>query len=84
MLREVTEESGLYDFSHVEWIETSYAHYFNHAKQVNRVARAECFLLILASTDVQDVHLEAHEQFHLARKTPEEIKQVWMSRNADG
>jgi leucyl-tRNA synthetase len=50
VVREVLEESGLYDFKNVELLEVSYAHYFNTAKKVNRVARAEAYLITLDST----------------------------------
>ena len=62
------EESGLCNFEKVERIETSYAHYFNQAKKVNRVARAECFLIILKSNETKPVQLEDHEKFTLAWK----------------
>ena len=65
ILREVEEESGLYDFKHIEWVESSYAHYFNTAKKVNRVARAECLLVILNSTKTKATNLEEHEDFSL-------------------
>jgi len=40
--------------------------------------------MILENTDMKEVQLEEHEKFVLARKSPEEIKQVRLSRNADG
>ncbi len=81
VLREVAEESGLYDFKYVEWIESSYAHYFNTLKQVNRSARAECFLIILNSAQTKPTKLEAHEKFTLGWKTAEEIKTYWETHN---
>src|SRR3990167_9046615 len=46
-LREVTEESGLHDFLHVEKIGEALTHYYNTLRNVNREAHATCFLIIL-------------------------------------
>ncbi len=73
VLREVTEESGLDDFLHVEKIAEAMTHYYNILKNVNRVAKATCFLIILKSTHQIPVHREAHETFTLAWATAEEI-----------
>jgi 8-oxo-dGTP pyrophosphatase MutT (NUDIX family) len=73
VLREVTEESGLDDFLHVEQIAEAMTHYYNILKKVNRVAKATCFLVILRSRREVPVHREAHETFTLAWATPEEI-----------
>jgi len=73
VLREVTEESGLYDFAHVEMIGQAYTHYYNSLRKVNRVAFATCLLVILKSTDLKKVELEAHEKFSLAWVTAEEL-----------
>lgn len=81
ILREVTEESGLYDFSHVEKIAEAITHYHNAAKNVNRIGHATCFLVILNSTDVKETKLEEHEKFVLKWKTPKEIFENWESRN---
>lgn len=78
VMREITEESGLHNFKYVEKIETSYAHYFNTLKKVNRVARAECFLVILENTDTLPVALEEHEKFTLVWKDAKEIKDWWV------
>lgn len=83
IIREVKEESGLYDFKHVEWIETSHAHYFNTAKQVNRVARAECLLIILNSTKTKSINLEEHEKFTLGWMSADEIRSWWQSHNEE-
>jgi hypothetical protein len=80
-LREVTEESGLYDFAHVEKIGEALTHYHNTLRNVNRVAHATCFLVILKSTDLVPVHLEAHEKFSLAWVTSEEIFANWHAAN---
>ena len=84
VIREVQEESGLCDFKRVEWIETSYAHYFNTAKKVNRVARAECLLIILNSVDARPVALEEHEKFTLGWMSAEEIREWWLTHNEGG
>ena len=84
IIREVKEESGLYDFAYTEWIETSYAHYYHRAKLLNRVARAECMLIVLNSTDTLPVQHESHETFELAWKSAEEIKAKWLNDNDGG
>jgi 8-oxo-dGTP pyrophosphatase MutT (NUDIX family) len=81
VLREVIEESGLHDFLHVEKIGEALAHYHNGLKNVDRVAHATCFLVILKSTDAVPVKLEAHEKFTLAWATAEEIFENWKARN---
>jgi hypothetical protein len=81
VLREVTEEGGLYDFLYVEKISEAIAHYYNSLKDVNRAAHATCFLVILKSTDLVPVHLEEHEKFVLAWATPAEMLSDWKSRN---
>ena len=81
--REVREESGLYDFSHTETIAEALCHYRNKAKNVNRLARATCLLLIARSTEPQPVQLEAHENFTLAWVTAAEIYANWQERNED-
>ena len=81
VLREVTEESGLYDFLYVENIGEVMTHYRNIAKNVNRVAHATCFLVILKSTDLHEEKHEAHEKFELVWATPDEIIENWTSRN---
>ncbi len=82
VLREVTEESGLHDFLYVEKIAEAMTHYHNFAKNVNRVAKATCFLVILKSADLVEMHLEAHEKFTLLWKTAEEILTNWGEHNA--
>jgi leucyl-tRNA synthetase len=82
ILREVTEESGLYDFQHTEKIRSSFTHFYNSRKNVHRSALATCVLVILKSRDVQPVKLEPHEQgFELAWMTPKEIIENWLARN---
>src|SRR5277367_3969699 len=58
ILREVREESGLYDFGHIEFIGEALAHYHNRLKSVNRVAHARCFLVLLKSTATRATQLE--------------------------
>lgn len=81
--REVTEESGFYDFKHIEEIERSYPHYHNSAKNVNRYARAVCYLYILNSREQKPLKLEAHENFEVAWMSAQEIKDIWMAHNSD-
>jgi len=81
VLREVIEESGLYDFGHVEKIGEAFTHYYNTLRKVNRVALASCYLLVLKSRDCKPVELEEHEQFSLAWASKEELLSDWRSRN---
>lgn len=83
ILREVREESGLHDFGHIEQIAEAMTHYRNVLKQLNRVGKATCLLIILNSADVQDAHLEAHETFSLAWATADEIRANWEERNGN-
>ena len=80
-LREVTEESGLYDFLYIEKIAEAKAHYHNTLRNVNRIAHATCFLVVLKSSDIKPVNLEAHEKFTLDWATSDEILANWESRN---
>lgn len=81
VLRELVEESGLYDFLYTEKIDKVLTHYFNFNKKKNRVALASCFLVILKSTKLKPTKLEAHEEFKLEWVTPEELFSIWKSRN---
>jgi 8-oxo-dGTP pyrophosphatase MutT (NUDIX family) len=81
VLREVTEESGLHDFQYVEKIAEALTHYHNAPKNIDRVAHATCFLVILGSADTVPTKLEAHEDFSLRWVSPEEITANWRSRN---
>ncbi len=83
ILREVTEESGLDEFSHIEKIAEALTHYHNMLKDVNRVAKATCLLVILKSTHRVPVRREAHEKFTLAWATAEEILNNWSARNGN-
>ncbi|HVM73707.1 MAG TPA: NUDIX domain-containing protein [Candidatus Paceibacterota bacterium] len=83
ILREVREESGLYDFGHIEFVAEALAHYHNRLKNVNRVAHAHCFLVVLKSTATQPTELEAHETFDLAWASASEIFTNWKSWNED-
>lgn len=81
ILREVVEESGLDDFQHVEKIGEALTHYHNILKNVNRVAHATCFLVILKSTREVETHHEEHETFTLHWASYEEIVANWKSFN---
>ena len=81
VLREVVEESGLHDFLYVEKISEALTHYHNSLRNVNRVAHATCFLVILKSSNVQPTKLEEHEKFTLVWATADEILANWNTRN---
>lgn len=81
IVREVKEESGLYDFLRVEKIGEALTHYYNSRKNVNRVAYATCLLIILKSTDLVETKQEEHEKFLLVWKTKEEILENWKAMN---
>lgn len=79
--REIAEESGLYDFLYVEKIGNVLCHYHNNTKNVNRVAYATCFLIVLKSNKVVPTKLEDHEKFTLAWADLEKILEGWKTRN---
>ncbi|MCC7160718.1 NUDIX hydrolase [Candidatus Nomurabacteria bacterium] len=79
--REVMEESGLYDFIHIEKIEEVLCHYHNNSKNVDRVAHATCFLFILKNKNLIPTQLEEHENFTLVWSIPKEMKANWEARN---
>jgi 8-oxo-dGTP pyrophosphatase MutT (NUDIX family) len=81
VLREVTEESGLYNFLYVEKTAQALCHYYNSLRKVNRVTDSTCFLVILKSVDLKPIQLEEHEKFKLIWITPEEMLSNWKSRN---
>src|SRR3990167_8705190 len=83
VLREIKEESGLHDFLYVEKIAEALTHYHNKAKNVNRLAHATCFLVILKSTELLPTQLEEHEKFSLAWATPPQILENWGERNQE-
>ena len=68
VLREVREESGLHDFLRVEKVGSVLTHYRNNVKEVNRVAHATCFLMILQSADTLPLALEDGGELGLARR----------------
>ncbi len=79
--REVTEESGLHDFLYIEKITEAFTHYRNNLKNLNRIAHATCFLIILRSDDLVETHLQEHEKFYLTWATAEEMLENWKERN---
>lgn len=83
VMREVLEESGLYDFKHVEYVSSAYTHYYNHLKGINRAGWAHCFLMILNSRNTKELQLEEHETFSLGWASAEEIRQNWQERNGE-
>ena len=76
-LREVIEESGLHDFLYVENMGAVMTHYYNNLKNVNRIAKASCFLVILKSKSLVPTKLEEHEKFDLTWSTDSEILTNW-------
>jgi len=80
-LREIAEESGLHDFQYVEKIGEALTHYHNINKNVNRVAKATCFLVILKSGDLLPTKLEAHEKFKLVWVPAKEALDHWQANN---
>lgn len=82
VLREVREESGLYDFAEVEFVARARAHYHNRLKNVNRIADASCFVIKLRSRATQPPAREAHETFELDWVTAPEILKNWDEHNA--
>jgi leucyl-tRNA synthetase len=84
ILREIAEESGLYDFDHVEKVRSCFTHYYNSRKNVHRSALAACFLVVLKSDAQKERHLEPHEQeLALSWMTPQEIISNWEGHNKD-
>lgn len=83
VLRELTEESGLYDFLYVEKIAQTLTHYFNFNKKKNRIALATCFLVILKSTELKSTKLDEHEEFELEWVTPEKLLSIWESHSEE-
>ena len=53
----------------------------NTLKNVDRVAHATCFLIVLKSAKLIPTQLEAHEKFVLVWKNPEDIIKNWEARN---
>ena len=83
IVREIKEESGLHDFSYVEKITTSFSHYYNSLRKVNRVASAACYLVVLDSPKTKPTQFEEHEKFTLIWIKPEEILKNWENYNQD-
>ena len=80
-LREVVEESGLNDFLYVEKTAEAFAHYHNSLRNVNRVTKSTCFLVILKSTRLIEIKHEEHEKFYLVWATAKELYSDWESKN---
>lgn len=83
ILREITEESGLYDFGHVEKIAEAITHYHNNLRNSDRVAHATCLLVVLNSTKTKPLKLEDHEKFQLVWVTSQELLENWEDRNSN-
>jgi len=82
-LRELLEESGLHDYLYIEKVAEALAHYHNGLKNIDRVAHATCFLVILKSTDLKSTQLEEHEKFVLEWTETKELLNNWESRNQE-
>jgi ADP-ribose pyrophosphatase YjhB (NUDIX family) len=83
-LRELFEESGLFDFLHTEKIDQVICHYFNRNKEVYVMANATCFLVILNSTKRENPKFENHENnFEFTWATGDEILNSWKTGNQD-
>ena len=65
----------------IEKIDKVLTHYHNINKNVNRIAYATCFLVILKSNNLKPTKLEAHEKFSLVWATAQEIFSNWEERN---
>jgi ADP-ribose pyrophosphatase YjhB (NUDIX family) len=83
VLREVTEESGLNDFKHVEKICEAFVHYHHSVKKINRIAKTTCFLVILESRNNVGHNQEEHEKYDLVWTSAREILDSWLSREED-
>ncbi len=84
ILREVEEESGLYDFSYKEKIQTVFTHFYNKRKKLNRAGWATCYLLILNSTKSGNKKLEPHEmELSLEWMDAESILNNWKENNKE-
>jgi 8-oxo-dGTP pyrophosphatase MutT (NUDIX family) len=81
VVREIVEESGLYDFSLIEKVEEVICHYHHNSKHLDRIAHATCFLFILKSSNLVPTKHEVHENFTLTWATPKEILHSWESHN---
>jgi 8-oxo-dGTP pyrophosphatase MutT (NUDIX family) len=81
VLRELIEESGLTNFSYIEKIDKVLTHYYNSNKEINRVAQATCFLVILENSELKPTKLEEHEKFELIWSTVDDILSNWGQRN---
>jgi leucyl-tRNA synthetase len=77
ILRELEEESGFTDIGDTEVILTAYGRYYHELKKVNRRAKAACMLVTLKSTQRQAQKLEAHEDYKVVWKSPEEVMELW-------
>lgn len=83
VLRELIEESGLTNFSYIEKIDKVLTHYYNSNKEINRVAQATCFLVILENSELKPTKLEEHEKFELIWSTVDDILSNWEQRNVN-
>lgn len=83
VLREITEESGLFDFEYVEKTAEAFAHYRHTTKNLNRITKAVCFLVVLRSARCIGIQHEAHEKFTLHWVMAADLLANWRLRSAD-
>ena len=69
--------------SYVEKISEAICHFYAILKNLNRLAHATCFLIILKNINLKPTKLEEHEKFELVWATPNEILSNWEIRNKD-
>ncbi len=81
ILREIEEESGLYNFSRIENLGKVSAHFHNRNKSVNRIADVTCLLLVIKDRSAKPLRHETHENFFLDWTTLEEIIRELTSYN---
>ena len=56
-------------------------HFHNILKNVNRVGKATCFLVILKSRSLIETQLEEHEKFSLAWVSASQMLDAWNAHN---
>lgn len=81
-LREVKQESGLFNFREIHKLGVAYPHFYNEAKNLNRFARAEFVLIILENSEMRESIQEPHENFELVWMTAEEINNAYKKQNS--
>lgn len=83
VIREITEESGLFDFLHIEELGNFVAHYYHNRKKLNRVTHSTFFLFVLNSKNIVRTKHEDHENFYLTFVDLNELIFDLSSRNQE-